>query len=146
CLSGQGQEAPIQHLMYPTTARPENHARAKSTTRNPRSSTRRPDSVASLITSQAIEGLAVGRKLADPNHEPLAPTRDHGRETVVRTGAATNLARQCDRVGLTAEVGGCARLNRRTDVRGHWPRPPRHSTGFHSDPVPLSLCAHREAR
>jgi hypothetical protein len=28
----------------------------------------------------------------------------------IRTGGPANLARQCDPVGLTSEVGGCARL------------------------------------
>lgn len=42
--------------------------------------------------------------LPDVHHEPLAASRDHGRETVVRTGAAAKLGRESDRIALTWEV------------------------------------------
>ncbi len=45
--------------------------------------------------------------------------RDHGRETVVRTGEAPSLGRKADRIALTGEVRGFPRLNRRPYGRGH---------------------------
>ncbi len=59
------------------------------------------------------------RVLADLHRVPQVMTCDHGRETVVRTGEASSLGRKADRIALTGEVRGFARLNRRPYGRGH---------------------------
>jgi hypothetical protein len=71
-------------------------------------------------------------------------SRDLGRKTEVRTGAASNHGRKADPVAHTGEVGGFPRLNQHPHGRGH---DVQEVDGSHGDgrgvsasPFVLSVC------